>query len=207
LSVAELKSELTLRGAAAVRATKPELQLKLCQVLSIDCDPSQLQDDDCVTLATLDKVGRKALSNRSSAESSPARSVTSVRSSSKPELSSEQLFELEKMRLQTPARLREAELQMRAEEIKAQFELERRKVEHQHELELAKVNSAAPSLANLPVYPTAAVAASSERGSESNKYRIDVLTKIVSRFDPTDVHLFFTSFERTLKLNKIPNEQ
>jgi len=37
--------------------------------------------------------------------------------------------------------------------------------------------------------------------------RIDVLTKMVPRVDPNDVDLFFTSFERTLILNKIPEDQ
>ena len=44
------------------------------------------------------------------------------------------------------------------------------------------------------------------RSGESNN-RIDVLMKLVPRFDPNDVHLFFTSFERAVELNKIPRER
>jgi hypothetical protein len=33
--------------------------------------------------------------------------------------------------------------------------------------------------------------------------RLDLLIKLVSRFDPSDLHLFFTSFEREALLNVI----
>ena len=40
--------------------------------------------------------------------------------------------------------------------------------------------------------------------SPTNQQRIDVLVKLVPRFDPSDVHIFFTSFERAVEINKIP---
>jgi hypothetical protein len=90
-------------------------------------------------------------------------------------------------------------LQLEVAQNEREFELHKLQVEHQHALELAKVTSVASS----PVHHTPV---HSEGTVGSKKYRIDVLTKLVPRFDPNDVDLFFTSFERTLLLNKIPED-
>jgi RNase H-like domain found in reverse transcriptase/Reverse transcriptase (RNA-dependent DNA polymerase)/Integrase zinc binding domain/Integrase core domain/SCAN domain len=210
MTVEQLKSELTSRGIVQLTGlTKPDLQAELCKFVPIDVTPSKLQG--MVTLTTLDKRS-PTNSNYSSNDSSPVHEKTATKKVPEPNLTSEQMFELEKMRIQMEIRkdeilMRKDEIQMRKNELEREavqkereFELHKLQVEHQHALELAKVTS----VASAPVHHTAV---SSEGTVGANKYRIDVLTKMVPRFDPNDVDLFFTSFERTLLLNKIPDEQ
>lgn len=175
MTIEQLKSELTMRGVVQLTGlTKPDLQAELCNVLSMVVTPSKLQE--MVTLASLDK---------------PSPTKTEMK------LTADQMFELEKMRIEMEMGLRKNELE--AAQREREFELHKIKLEHQNALELAKATSAASS----PVHLTAV----SSETTGSNKYRIDILTKMVPRFDPNDVDLFFTSFERTLLLNKIPVDQ
>ena len=59
---------------------------------------------------------------------------------------------------------------------------ERRQVEMQHELELAKLNATNAIAVNVP----------NSAGNEVGCHRLDLLIKLMPRFDPSDVHLFFT---------------
>ena len=100
-------------------------------------------------------------------------------------LTADQLFELEKMRIETELQIRKNELELQAQERKhekgmqleaaqreGEFELHTIQVEHQNALELAKANSAASS----PVHPAAV---SSEITAGSKNYRIDILKEMV----------------------------
>jgi len=104
----------------------------------------------------------------------------------KDELENQSRKELSERELQT-------RFQLEAAQKEHDFELHKSNIEHQHALELAKASTVATS----PVHHTTATG---EVTVALNKYRIDVLTKMVPRFDPNDVDLFFTSFERTLIL-------
>jgi hypothetical protein len=112
---------------------------------------------------------------------SPAHSVHSHSSKRKfsSNLTNEQMFELEKLRLQAENKRLDAELQ-------AETDLNRRRLDYQHTLDMAQAQ-------NRPTTGHPSVNASVS--NPSSQQRIDVLVKLVSRFDPSDVHLFFTSFE------------
>ena len=84
------------------------------------------------------------------------------------------MFELEKLRLET------------------ETDLNQRKLDCQHALDMAQAQNrpTVHSNVNAPVQST------------TNQQRIEVLVKHVPRFDPLDIHLFFTSCERAVEINK-----
>jgi len=96
MTVDQLKSELTSRGVVQFGGlTKPDLQSELCKLLLIEVTPSKLQG--LVTLATLDKTS-PTHSNHSSKANSPVQLKTETK------LNSNQLFELEKLRIEMQIR-------------------------------------------------------------------------------------------------------
>jgi hypothetical protein len=73
----------------------------------------------------------------------------------------------------------------------------------QHDLELARLNSAHVATS----VQSSAGSGASNSGNGAGSQRLDLLIKLVPRFDPSDVHLFFTSFERAALLNEIPRDK
>src|SRR5664279_2095115 len=162
-----------------------------------------------------------------SVENSPVHSVKSVKSvkSSKSDssnrFSAEQEFELEKMRLQinTEREIRFEQRKIDSEIEQRKMEIEQRKIDaeirmaelkmnveiRKYELDKAK-SASSESVDSIPSEHGATAAAAAGSHGDS-KYRIDVLTKLVPRQDPNDVHLFFTTFERAVELNKIPRDR
>ena len=117
--------------------------------------------------------------------------------------------QLPKDELELQARDKEIQAQLRKDELewrKSELEIEKQRMEFQHALELAKIQNAS-SVTHSPVHVSGKDMVTSDTFVGLSKSRIDVITKMMPKFDPTDVDLFFTSFERTLKLNKIPKDQ
>ena len=100
-------------------------------------------------------------------------------------LTNQKISELQKLRLQ-------AEIENKR--LDAEIDLNRRRLDYQHTLDMAQAQ-------NRPTTGHPSVNASVS--NPSSQQRIDVLVKLVPRFDPSDVHLFFTSFERAVEINKI----
>ena len=193
-SVEELKTELHVRAISFnTRDRKRDLQVKLCEALSIVIDPSNLATD-VVTVSEMDrtKVGDGDVSSHNSRENSPARSVRSNYSKSEfsSNLTQEQLFQLESKKL-------EIDRQIELTRLQAEIDLNRRRLDYQHTVDMAQAQSrpTGSSGFNVPSVHTSS--------QDISKQRIDVMVKLVPRFDPTDVHLFFTSFERAVEINKI----
>ena len=119
MTVDQLKSELTSLGVSQLQGlTKPDLQEELCKTLSIEVNPSQLQG--LVTLATLDKASPNH-SNHSSNANSPVKS--DVKSCNETKFTSDQLFALEKLRIEMQMRKDELEIQIRDKEMQAKNEI------------------------------------------------------------------------------------
>jgi hypothetical protein len=138
-SVEELKTELHLRTISFnTRDRKRDLQVKLCEALSIFIDPSNLATD-VVTLSEMDRteVGDGDVSSHNSRDNSPARSVR--RNYSKSEFSSnlthEQLFQLESKKLEM--RL-EIDRQIELTKLQAEIDLNRRRLDYQHTVDMAR---------------------------------------------------------------------
>jgi hypothetical protein len=72
----------------------------------------------------------------------------------------------------------------------------------QNELELARLNAV-----NSSVVPSSADSGTHGAVDGIGNQRLDLLIKLVPRFDPADEHLFFTSFERAAVLNNIPRDK
>ena len=135
MTVDQLKSELTVRDVVQLQGlTKPDLQEALCKTLSIEVIPSQLQE--LVTLATLDKASpnhsnhsSNANSNRSSNANSPVKSDAT--SCNETKFTSEQLFELEKLRIEMQMQMHKDELEMQVRIGKDELEIRIREKEIQ----------------------------------------------------------------------------
>lgn len=218
LTLEELKAELVNLGVAP-DGRKPDLQVKLCKALSIEVNSEEIKSDTVVNLASLDSMMPTRSVNNSGVNSptssaSPTHTSRSVEGHEpfKPRLSVEQLFELEKMRLHLEhqsanevARIA-SETALRKQDM--DMELERLKLEKNHILEMAKITHVADVNGSALVRPNVnqTFDVSMDSGLNTSKYRIDLLTKMVPKFDPSDVDLFFISFERALMINKVPTE-
>ena len=202
LTLDELKAELVNLGVST-DGRKPDLQVKLCKALGIEVN-SDIQSETFVNLASLDSMKPIIAANNSGANSpagssSPSHCSVGSRESSKPRLNVDQLFELEKMRLH---------LEQQTALRKQEFDLERLRLEQNHVLEMAKITQVANTNTSAPFRPNGnqTFGAATDSGFHASKYRIDLLTKMVPKFDPSDVDLFFISFERALMINKVPTE-
>jgi hypothetical protein len=116
-------------------------------------------------------------------------------------LTADQIFELERMRIQM--QMRQVEINSENERRRIEIDNERRQAEMQHDLELARLNSAHVATS----VQSSAGSGASNSGNGAGSQRLDLLIKLVPRFNPSDVHLFFTSFERAALLNEIPRDK
>ena len=148
-SVEELKAELQLRGIPFnARDRKRDLQMKLCEALSIVINPSNLATE-VVTLSEMDKTKADDgdVLSHSSRENSPARSMRSNNSKRKfySNLTNEQIFELEKLILQTAQQTEnkklEAENHLEKMRLEAEIDLNWRKLDYQHTLDMAQAQN------------------------------------------------------------------
>ena len=186
LSVVSLKAELKSRNVTIPhQSRKLDLQKMLCEALDIDFDQTSTINDN-LTLESLDNPLTRDKVDQRSLESSPSASVKSERVSRDMEVkfSSEQLFELE---------LRKYEIEMRTK-----VETENRRMNHELEMEKLKLNFNSAERVN--------VSLSVPSTNYASRNRVDVMTKLMPRFDPNDVHLFFASFERAGEINQISRE-
>ena len=210
LTLEELKAEL-VNLCVSTDGRKPDLQVKLCKALAIEVNSDEIQSETFVNLASLDSMKPIIAANNSGANSpagssSPSHCSVGSRESGKSRLNVDQLFELEKMRLHLDQQtsMRKLEMDLRKQE----FDLERMKLEQNHVLEMAKIAHVADTNASTPFRPNVnqTFGVATDSGFHASKYRIDLLTKMVPKFDPSDVDLFFISFERALTINKVPTE-
>ena len=203
LSVFELKSELYARGISSeTHALKRDLQSQLCQLMSVDIDPEGLRTHTVPVQSVT--VGQRSVDN------SPTRSVRSDRSgrSGHAELSADQCFELRRMEMEMKMKMEMEREQKKMETSQKERldQIEMRKLEQQHELEMEKLRISSLSLSNSPAGLCDVNSNGAAVANNAVKPRIDVFLKLVPRFDPNDVHLFFSSFERAIEINKIAHE-
>ena len=202
LTVDQLKAELVSRGIpVATKVTKPELLQKLCELVFADSIPGKSHSVETDHLTHDEVESDISPSNASSPPSSPLHPQVTFKAlpNSLAGLKADQIFELERMRIHAEIESKRQQAEAEAESRRLQAEMESKRM--QHELELAKLNSANNALAS-----SSAGFGTSGTSSVGNQ-RLDLLIKLVPRFDPSDVHLFFTSFERAALLNSIPRDR
>jgi hypothetical protein len=107
LSVDQLKAELLSRGVSVTtRIAKRELQTRLCELLSAEQEQAESQSVEGETSAQMSGDEEDVHSSASLAPSSPAHTEVTFKTlpSSLPGLTADQLFELERMRIQMQMR-------------------------------------------------------------------------------------------------------
>jgi hypothetical protein len=151
LSVDQLKAELLSGGVSVtIHIAKQELQTRLRELLSAEQEQAETQSVEGETSAQMCGGEDDVHSSAGLAPSSPAHTEVTLKTlpSLLPCLTADQLFELERLRIQM--QMRQVEIERRRIEI----DKERRPAEMQRELELAKLNAATATTAIVcPVLP------------------------------------------------------
>jgi hypothetical protein len=127
LSVDQLKADLLSRGVSVTtRIAKRKLQTRLCELLSAEQERAESQSVEGETSAQMSGDEEDVRCSANLAPSSPARTEVTFKTlpSSLPGLTADQLFELERMRIQM--QMRQFEIIQENERRRIEVEKERR---------------------------------------------------------------------------------
>jgi hypothetical protein len=139
LSVDQLKAELLSRGVSVTsRIAKRDLQTRLCGLLSAEQEHAETQSVESDASVQLSGDEDDLRSSASLAPPSPKRTEVTFKTlpTSVAGLTADQIFELERMRIQMQMRQVEINSENERRRIEIENERERRQAEMQHDLEL-----------------------------------------------------------------------